>query len=124
MATMRDVAQRAGVSAKTVSRVINNDRYVSADVRERVERAIDELRPEPRHRLRQIGGGDRQANAGDLERGARVDGDDPGAGAVEADELDVERVVEPDVGDIRLPSGHPVETADEIAGFRKAGVLG
>jgi LacI family transcriptional regulator, galactose operon repressor len=47
MATMRDVAQRAGVSAKTVSRVINNDRYVSADVRERVERAIDELRYVP-----------------------------------------------------------------------------
>ena len=43
MATMRDVAQRAGVSAKTVSRVVNNDRYVSADVRQRVERAIDEL---------------------------------------------------------------------------------
>jgi LacI family transcriptional regulator len=47
MATMRDVAQRAGVSAKTVSRVINNDRYVSADVRDRVERAIDELRYVP-----------------------------------------------------------------------------
>jgi LacI family transcriptional regulator len=43
MATMRDVAQLAGVSAKTVSRVVNNDRYVSADVRERVERAIAEL---------------------------------------------------------------------------------
>lgn len=43
MATMRDVAQRAGVSAKTVSRVVNNDRYVSADVRERVESAIREL---------------------------------------------------------------------------------
>jgi LacI family transcriptional regulator len=47
MATMRDVAHRAGVSAKTVSRVINNDRYVSADVRERVERAIDELQYVP-----------------------------------------------------------------------------
>jgi LacI family transcriptional regulator len=47
MVTMRDVAHRAGVSAKTVSRVINNDRYVSADVRERVERAIDELRYVP-----------------------------------------------------------------------------
>ncbi|SEH85269.1 transcriptional regulator, LacI family [Mycolicibacterium rutilum] len=47
MTTMRDVADRAGVSAKTVSRVINNDRYVSADVRERVERAIDELQYVP-----------------------------------------------------------------------------
>jgi LacI family transcriptional regulator len=43
MSTMRQVAERAGVSAKTVSRVMNNDRYVSADVRERVERAIEEL---------------------------------------------------------------------------------
>jgi LacI family transcriptional regulator len=47
MATMRDVAHRAGVSAKTVSRVVNNDRYVSADVRERVERAIVELQYVP-----------------------------------------------------------------------------
>jgi LacI family transcriptional regulator len=47
MATMRDVAERAGVSAKTVSRVVNNDRYVSADVRERVERAIDDLQYVP-----------------------------------------------------------------------------
>jgi LacI family transcriptional regulator len=43
MSTMRQVADRAGVSAKTVSRVINNDKYVSADVRGRVEQAIAEL---------------------------------------------------------------------------------
>lgn len=47
MATMRDVADRAGVSAKTVSRVVNNDRYVSAEVRQRVEQAIDELQYVP-----------------------------------------------------------------------------
>ena len=47
MSTMRDVAQHAGVSAKTVSRVVNNDRYVSADVRERVEKAIAELQYVP-----------------------------------------------------------------------------
>jgi len=47
MATMREVAHRAGVSAKTVSRVVNNDRYVSADVRERVERAIEDLQYVP-----------------------------------------------------------------------------
>jgi LacI family transcriptional regulator len=43
MSTMRQVAERAGVSAKTVSRVINNDRYVSDDVRRRVDAAIAEL---------------------------------------------------------------------------------
>jgi LacI family transcriptional regulator len=47
MATMRQVAQRAGVSAKTVSRVMNNDRYVSQDVRRRVERAIEDLQYVP-----------------------------------------------------------------------------
>jgi LacI family transcriptional regulator len=47
MSTMRQVAQRAGVSAKTVSRVMNNDRYVSTDVRQRVERAIAELQYVP-----------------------------------------------------------------------------
>ena len=47
MSTMREVAALAGVSGKTVSRVINADRYVSTDVRERVERAIAELRYVP-----------------------------------------------------------------------------
>src|SRR4029453_11128606 len=44
MSTMREVAALAGVSAKTVSRVMNNDRYVSDDVRRRVESAIKELK--------------------------------------------------------------------------------
>jgi LacI family transcriptional regulator len=43
MATMRDVAERAGVSPKTVSRVINDDRYVSDGVRGRVQQAISDL---------------------------------------------------------------------------------
>src|SRR3954447_21808725 len=47
MSTMRQVAQRAGVSAKTVSRVMHNDRYVSDDVRRRVEHAIRELQYVP-----------------------------------------------------------------------------
>ena len=47
MTTMRQVAQRAGVSAKTVSRVMHNDRYVSADVRQRVEQAIRDLQYVP-----------------------------------------------------------------------------
>jgi LacI family transcriptional regulator len=44
---MREVAARAGVSAKTVSRVLRHDRYVSEDVRLRVERAVDELQYVP-----------------------------------------------------------------------------
>jgi LacI family transcriptional regulator len=41
--TMRDVAALAGVSLKTVSRVINAEPAVSADLLARVERAIDQL---------------------------------------------------------------------------------
>jgi LacI family transcriptional regulator len=43
MTSIRDVAKRAGVSPITVSRVINNDSYVSAETRRRVEEAINEL---------------------------------------------------------------------------------
>jgi LacI family transcriptional regulator len=40
---MRDVARLAGVSPATVSRVVNNERYIRAETRESVERAIAEL---------------------------------------------------------------------------------
>lgn len=40
MSTVRKVAALAGVSTKTVSRVVNGDRYVSADLQERVQKAI------------------------------------------------------------------------------------
>ncbi len=40
---MHDVAQRAGVSIKTVSNVVNGYPYIRPGTRERVERAIDEL---------------------------------------------------------------------------------
>lgn len=43
MSTISDVAKLAGVSAMTVSRVINNSGYISQEARERVERAIAEL---------------------------------------------------------------------------------
>jgi LacI family transcriptional regulator len=43
MATMRDVARLAGVSSKTVSRVFNQDRYVTEETRARVEQAMREL---------------------------------------------------------------------------------
>jgi LacI family transcriptional regulator len=41
--TIRDVSARAGVSVKTVSRVLNDHRYVKPETRERVERAMREL---------------------------------------------------------------------------------
>ncbi|MGE5549105.1 MAG: LacI family DNA-binding transcriptional regulator [Bacteroidota bacterium] len=43
MATIRDVAKLAGVSFKTVSRVINNDPYVSTETLAKVKRVIEEL---------------------------------------------------------------------------------
>jgi LacI family transcriptional regulator len=42
-ANIRDVAARAGVAVKTVSRVLNGHPYVSADMRGRVETAMKEL---------------------------------------------------------------------------------
>lgn len=42
--TMVDVATKAGVSLKTVSRVINGEPGASAETRSRVERAVTELR--------------------------------------------------------------------------------
>ncbi|HWU70736.1 MAG TPA: LacI family DNA-binding transcriptional regulator, partial [Pseudoxanthomonas sp.] len=45
--TIKDVAERANVSLKTVSRVINNEPSVLHGTRARVLRAIDELDYEP-----------------------------------------------------------------------------
>lgn len=42
-ATIKDVSEIAGVSMKTVSRVLNNERYVSAKTRVRVEQAVAQL---------------------------------------------------------------------------------
>jgi LacI family transcriptional regulator, galactose operon repressor len=41
--TMHDVARAAGVSPATVSRVVNDERYIRAETRAAVERAIAEL---------------------------------------------------------------------------------
>jgi LacI family transcriptional regulator len=43
MATIKDVAQRAGVSTSTVSHVVNETRFVSLETRERVLAAMKEL---------------------------------------------------------------------------------
>ena len=46
-ATMKDVAERAGVSIATVSNVVNGSRFVSDELAEKVAQAIKELGYEP-----------------------------------------------------------------------------
>jgi LacI family transcriptional regulator len=55
-ATIFDVAERAGVSIKTVSRVINNQQYVSAATAKRVRNAAAELDFVPNPAARNLGG--------------------------------------------------------------------
>ncbi|MDX5630560.1 MULTISPECIES: ribose operon transcriptional repressor RbsR [unclassified Brenneria] len=47
MTTMKDVARLAGVSTSTVSHVINNDRFVSDAVRDKVMAAVEQLNYAP-----------------------------------------------------------------------------
>ena len=54
MSTISDVARRAGVSAMTVSRVVNGTGSTSSDARARVEAAIEELGYVPNALARQL----------------------------------------------------------------------
>jgi DNA-binding LacI/PurR family transcriptional regulator len=59
MASLKDVAKKAGVSNATVSRVLNNVPSVSPDIRARVNKAIRQLKYQPNRvarRLRSRGG--------------------------------------------------------------------
>ena len=47
MISIKDVAQKAGVSATTVSHVINSTRFVAPNTKEKVEKAISELGYQP-----------------------------------------------------------------------------
>lgn len=55
--SMRDVAQLAGVSQRTVSNVVNDFVHVAPDTRQRVQRAIDQLRYRPHLAARRLRGG-------------------------------------------------------------------
>jgi LacI family transcriptional regulator len=54
MATIKDVALLAGVSFKTVSRVINRSPHVKEEVRQRVLRAADSLEYRPHYHARHM----------------------------------------------------------------------
>ena len=54
MATIYDVAKAAGVSPKTVSRVINDEPHVRESLRQRVLQAIEELDYRPNFNARQM----------------------------------------------------------------------
>ena len=53
-ATIYDVAKKSGVSPKTVSRVINNERSVSNDKRESVLKAVEQLGYKPNNSARSL----------------------------------------------------------------------
>lgn len=55
-ATIQDVARRAGVSIKTVSRVINREEHVRESTRAAVEKAILELEYRPNRHARSLAG--------------------------------------------------------------------
>ena len=50
--TIKDVARLAGVSFKSVSRVVNNEAWVSDDVRSRVQAVIEQLNYQPNRTAR------------------------------------------------------------------------
>jgi len=54
---LQDVAERAGVSMKTVSNVVRNYAHVSPQMRERVQKAIDELGYRPNVMARRLATG-------------------------------------------------------------------
>jgi ACS family hexuronate transporter-like MFS transporter len=55
-ATIKDVSRVAGVSIKTVSRVLNKERYVSDDMRQKVEEAVARLNYHPSQAARTLAG--------------------------------------------------------------------
>ena len=82
----------------------------------REERAIGMSRPEPPGRLRQVGGGDDQANARNVERIGDLHAENSGACHVQLNEANVERLREPEVGDVALRAADAFDPADAPGG--------
>ncbi|WP_260983094.1 LacI family DNA-binding transcriptional regulator, partial [Bacillus pumilus] len=51
---IKDVAKRAGVSTTTVSRVLNGEKYVREELKDRVNQAIEDLGYAPSHIARSL----------------------------------------------------------------------
>ena len=54
MASIKDVAKKAGVGVGTVSRAMNGTGYVSAETKKKIEEAIDELKYKPNELARNL----------------------------------------------------------------------
>ena len=54
MPTIKEVAERAGVSVTTVSRTLNNRGYISQKMRERIQKAMNELDYQPNEVARSL----------------------------------------------------------------------
>ena len=63
-ATIRDVAKLAGVSASTVSRVINKSAPISGETTERIYRAMEELKYVPNDIARSFASGSAPLSSG------------------------------------------------------------
>ena len=62
-ATIRDVAKLAGVSASTVSRVINKSAPISGETTERIYRAMEDLKYVPNDIARSFASGSARASS-------------------------------------------------------------
>jgi len=54
MATLKDVAEKSGVTATTVSRVINNKGYISEETRKKVRAVMEEMNYQPNELARSL----------------------------------------------------------------------
>lgn len=104
---MGDVAARAGVSLKSVSRVVNAEAYVSPGLAHRVHRAIDELGYRPDRRARDLAA----ASSGRLIGFVQVDAANPFFAAVSRGLEDVTR----DAGFLIIAGSTDADATREIA---------
>ena len=73
---------------------------------------VPKLGAEARHRVREVGGGHDEPDAGHGHGYARIDPADPCPRHVERDELHMQDVLEGDVGDVLLPPGDAFDPTD------------